>query len=342
MEKGEELKKPLHEGKGKILITARSFRQTPGPHQQLLKDRGYLIVETAHDRPLTPLDLVPLVRDVVGVILGLDQFTAEVIAQAKQLKVISRFGAGVENVDLEAATAHRVVVTNTPGANSVAVAELTMGLILSLVRQIPYHDRLVKHGEWKRLICRELEGATLGLIGFGRVGREVGRRAVGFGMRILYHDPVTPPEDLRASLGAKYMPLEELLSISDIVSLHLPLSEDTRHLISWRELERMKLSAFLINTARGGLMDEQALYDVLAQGRLAGAASDVFSSEPPQDNPLLTLDNFIATPHIGSATKETVLRMGMQAAESALLVLEGKRPTNVVNPEVYTRLEKGG
>ncbi|MBI3286993.1 MAG: D-glycerate dehydrogenase, partial [Chloroflexi bacterium] len=155
--------------------------------------------------------------------------------------------------------------------------------------------------------------------------------------RILYHDPVPAPQELLARLGASYCSLEELLSGSDIISLHVPLTDDTHHLIDWRALERIKPSAFLINTSRGSLVDEQALYEALAQGKLAGAACDVFSNEPPQDSPLLALDNFIATPHLGAATVQTTLRMGLRAVENVLAVLRGERPADVVNPEVYSR-----
>ena len=321
--------------KEKILVTARSFRQTTGPHQQALIDAGYDLLNSPHDRPLTAPELAALITDVVGAILGLDDVTAEVINQARKLKVISRYGTGVDQVDLAAATARGIVVTTTPGANSVAVAELTLALLLALARHIPRHDRTVKQGEWKRLTGTELSGLQLGLVGLGRIGREVASRASAFGMRIRYHDPVPPPQALLDSLGASSCPLDELLAGSDVVSLHLPLTEDTRQLIDRAALARMKPTAFLINTARGGLVDEQALYEALASGRLAGAAFDTFAQEPPRDNPLLQLDNFIATPHAGSATTQTTRRMGLMAAENALAVLRGERPAHVANPEVY-------
>jgi D-3-phosphoglycerate dehydrogenase len=323
--------------KGKILVTARSFRDTAGPHQQMLKDAGYETVNSPYHRPLRASELALLVSDVVGTILGLDEVTAEVLGQAKELRVISRYGVGVDNVDIRAATARGIVVTITPGDNSVAVAELTMALMLALARRIPYHDRLVKQGGWVRGPAVELAGYCLGIIGMGRIGREVAKRAAAFGMRILYHDPVAPPQEFVPSLQAAYRPLEELLSESDVISLHLPLTDDTRNLIGTSALRRMKSSAFLINTARGGLVDEQALYGALAEGALAGAACDVFSQEPPIDNPLLGLDCFIATPHMGSATLQTTLRMGRMASENALAVLRGERPASVVNLEVYDR-----
>lgn len=321
--------------KEKILLTARSFRKVPGPHQDILREAGYQLVESPHDRPLEADELAPLVRDVAGVVAGLDDFSAEAIDGAQKLRVISRYGVGVDKVDLKAATSCGIVVTITPGANSVAVAELTMGLILALARRIPYHDGVVKQGQWKRVSGVELSGATLGLIGLGRIGREVARRAVGFEMKILYHSRTTK-RDLEIELGAEYVGLDHLLANADFVSLHCPLTRETHHLIGGRELALMRPTAALVNTARGGIVEERALYEALSQGKLAGAAFDVFAQEPPGDNPLLPLENFIATPHFGSATLQTTLGMGLMAAENALAVLRGERPEDVANPEVYS------
>lgn len=321
--------------KGKILVTARSFRNLEGEHQDLLRRAGYELAFSPYDRPLQPGELAELIGDVVAVIAGLDSFTREVFEHAPQLRVVSRFGVGVDNVDLTAATEHGVVVTITPGANAVAVAELTILLMLALSRRLILHDRWVRAGQWKRANGMELIGSTLGIIGLGRIGREVASRARAFGMRIVFTDPAPPPEDQVRALEAVALPLDELLSVSDVVSLHLPLTDETYHLIGARELALMKPDAFLINTARGGLVDERALYEALKEGRLAGAAFDVFEKEPPDESPLFQLDNFIATPHIGSATVQTTRRMGIMAAQNALAVLEGQRPEGVVNPQVY-------
>ncbi len=321
--------------KEKILLTARSFRKIPGPHQDILREAGYQLVESPHDRPLEADELAPLLRDVAGVVAGLDDFSAEAIDGAQKLRVISRYGVGVDKVDVNAATSRGIVVTITPGANSVAVAELTMGLILALARRIPYHDGVVKQGQWKRVAGVELSGATLGLIGLGRIGREVARRAVAFDMKILYHSR-TAKRDLETELGAEYVALDHLLANADFVSLHCPLTWETRHLIGERELAMMRPTAALVNTARGGIVEEPALFEALTQGKLAGAAFDVFAQEPPSDSPLLPLENFIATPHFGSATLQTTLRMGLMAAENALAVLRGERPVDVANPEVYS------
>ena len=319
----------------KILITTRSFRKLEGPHQQMLRDAGYEIINSPYDHPASAAELADLVRDVVAVIMGVDDCTAEVIDAAESLRVISRYGVGLDNVDLDAATAAGVVVTNTPGANTVAVAELTLALLLALARHVPQqHDR-VRAGSWSPVGGVELAGETLGLIGLGRIGREVARRAAAFDMRILYHDPVPPTAEITDGLGAEARPVDTLLAESDFVSLHLPLTPETRNLIDREALARMKPGAFLVNTARGGLVDETALYEALTGGRLAGAAFDVLAQEPPADSPLLKLENVIVTPHTGSATRQTTLRMGRMASANALAVMRGERPEHVVNPDVY-------
>ncbi len=318
----------------KILVTARSFRKTPGRHKELLEQSGHQVVESPLDRPLKEAEMVELISDVDGGILGLDEVTANVIAAGKRLKVISRYGAGVDNVDLAAATASGVVVTNTPGANSIAVAELTLGLMLALARRIPQHHASAKAGSWSRVTGIELAGKTLGIVGLGQVSKEVIARAACFAMRILVHTSF-PDEGLTEAYGVEYVPLDRLLGEADFVSLHCSLTPERVKLIGERELKAMKPTSCLINTARGELVDEEALYRALREGWIAGAASDVFTQEPPAGNPLLELDNFIVTPHLGAITHESVLRMGVLASENALKVLRGERPLYVVNPEVY-------
>lgn len=323
--------------KGKILITTRSFRKIAGPHQQILTESDYEVVNSPVDHTLKADELADLLPGIVGAILGVDEVNAQALARADSLKVISRFGVGVDSVDLEAATQRGIVVTNTPGANTVAVAELTLGLILALARHIPRQDRAVKGGDWRVISGMELYGQTLGIVGMGRIGRETAARAAAFGMQIVYYDPYPPSPETLGTLRAESVTLDRLLRESDVVSLHLPLTPQTHHLLDAAALARMKPSALLINTARGGLVDETALYEALKAGKLAGAACDAFALEPSIGNPLLELDQFIATPHSGSATQQTTLRMGMMAAENLLAVLRGERPESVVNPDVYNR-----
>jgi D-3-phosphoglycerate dehydrogenase len=318
----------------KILVTARSFRKTPGEHKRLLEEAGCEIVESSQDRPLKEGELLDLISDVDGVILGMDEATAKVISAGKRLRVISRYGVGIDNVDLAAATASGVVVTNTPGANSIAVAELTLGLMLSLARRIPQHYVSAKAGSWSRMTGVELADKTLGIVGLGQISREVIARAACFSMRILVHTGY-PDKGLTDAYDAEYVPLDHLLRESDFVSLHCSLTPERIKFIGERELKTMKPTSYLINTARGELVDEVALYRALREGWITGAASDVFAQEPPAGNPLLELDNFIVSPHTAANTYESVRRMGVLASENALKVLRGERPLHVMNPEVY-------
>ncbi len=318
----------------KILITTRSFRKLDGPHQQILRDAGYEIINSPYDRPATSAELAAMVEDpaIVAIILGVDEVTERVIAAGESLRVLSRYGVGVDSIDIAAATAYGIPVTNTPGANSVAVAELTLALMLALSRHIPEQDKATKQGGFSPVSGWELADSVLGLVGFGRIGQEVARRAAAFGMHIQFYDPYPPPGE-----GLTLVSLEELFATSDFISLHLPLTEATHNMIDYDRMKTFKPNAFLINTARGGLVDEAALYDALRAGKIAGAAFDAFEQEPPTDNRLLRLENFIATPHTGSSTRQTTLRMGLMASRNALAVLRGERPLYVVNPEVYSR-----
>ena len=319
---------------GRILVTARSFRKAEGPHKQILRDAGYELVESPNDQPMKAGELRPWLMDVDGAILGLDVVDAESLGMASRLRVISRYGVGVDSVDIRAATQRGVVVTITPGANAISVAELTIALLFSLARSIPYHDRVAKAGKWSRVAGIELTGATMGLLGLGRIGREVAQRCRGLGMRVISYDPLVSAEQMSA-LGCDPCSVDELLAQSDVVSLHLPLTAQTRMIIDAAALAKMRPGAYLINTARGGLVDEEALYGALKAKRLAGAGCDVFAQEPPDSSGLVSLDNFIAAPHIGSATEQTTRRMGLMAAENALAVLRGEKPEGVMNPEVY-------
>lgn len=318
----------------RILVTARSFIRTPGRHKELLEGSGYQVVESPFDRPLKEAEMAELIRDVDGAILGLDEVTAKVIEAGRELKVLSRYGVGVDKVDLKAATAAGVVVTNTPGTNHIAVAELTLGLMLSLARRIPQHNRSVREGSWERVRGTELAGKTLGIVGLGWISKEVIRRASAFDMKIVVQTGY-PDKELADRYGVEYLPLERLLKEADFISLHCALTPERINLIGAKELKAMKPTSYLINTARGELVDEEALLRALKEGWIAGAAMDAFKKEPATDSPLVQLDNFIATPHIGATTLESVIRMGVLAVENALQVLRGERPPYVVNPEVY-------
>jgi D-3-phosphoglycerate dehydrogenase len=264
-----------------------------------------------------------------------------VIAAAPHLKVVSKHGVGVDNVDVPAATRAGVIVTNTPGANQVAVAEMAVALIMALTRKLAYHDMVVKSGSWSRIIGTELAGKTVGLVGLGRIGKEVVLRLEGFQVKFLAYD-VYHDNTFAAEHRVRFVELNELLAESDVVTLHAVLTSDTQSLISEYELGLMKPGAYLVNTARGGLVDEQALYRALVENRLAGAGLDVFAEEPPTNSPLLQLgDKVLLAPHLGAQTTETVLRMGKMAAENIVQVLQGERPVGLVNPDAYSMAARG-
>jgi D-3-phosphoglycerate dehydrogenase len=254
--------------------------------------------------------------------------TADLLEHADRLRVIGRAGAGVDTIDVDAATRRGIVVVNAPGGNSVAAAEHALALMFALARRVAAADASMKRGEWRRgaYVGTELTGKTLGLVGFGRVGSEVARRALGLDMRVLVYDPYVPDEHAR-HLGLEPLDLEPLLEASDFVSLHVPLTDATRNILNAARLARMRPSAFLVNCARGGLVDETALIAALDEGRLAGAGIDVYPSEPvPPDDPLPRHAKVVATPHLGASTVEAQVQVAAQVASEVLAVLEG-RPT---------------
>jgi D-3-phosphoglycerate dehydrogenase len=300
-----------------LLVTARSFAKTPGAHHDLLARAGYTVDLRAPEHPLDSAGLAALLPGYDGVILGLDRCDAAALAAADKLRVISRYGVGMENVDLAAAAARGIVVTNTPNTNNISVAELAIALLFALARHIPQTAANARAGDFSRLTGWELTGKTLGVAGFGAIGREVAKRGAALGMRVLAYDPFY--EGDWGAAEAVDLPL--LLREAHAVTLHVPLTDDTRHLINADSLATMRDGAFLINTARGGLVDEAALHAALTAGKLAGAAMDAFAHEPPTGSPLLALPNFIATPHMGGATVEAIARMALMAAENVVRVL---------------------
>jgi len=269
-----------------------------------------------------------------------DRIDAEIMDACPKLKIISNCAVGYDNIDISAATERGIIVTNTPGVLTETTADLTWALLLTLARRVVEADRFVREGRfagWSPtlLLGRDVHGKTLGIVGFGRIGRAVARRAIGFNMEILYFDVNRAPNELEAELSARFVDLRTLLSESDFVSLHLPLTPLTRHLIAEEELRQMKTSAFLINTSRGPIVDERALIRALEEGWIGGAALDVFEHEPDVPPELLKLPNVVLSPHIGSASVETRSEMAMMAVDNLLAVLQGCRPEHIVNPEVW-------
>lgn len=310
-----------------ILVTARAFANNPGVHQDMLRENGCELDLRPPPHQYKAEELCEMISGFDGVILGLDACNAAVIERADKLKVISRTGVGFDAIDIQAAAAKGIAVTNTPGANLVGVSELTLGLLFSLARHLPHVATAAKNGEWLRPMGWELSGKTLGIIGFGAIGRDVGQKAAALGMRVLAYDPIWK----REIAGVERVSLERLISESDVITLHCTLTPETANLINAERIAAMKQGAYIINAARGELIDEGALYLALKDGKLGGAAADVFRVEPPANNPLLTLDNFIALPHLGSTTRESTSRMGIMAAQNLLAVLRGEDCPFVVN-----------
>ncbi len=266
------------------------------------------------------------------VVRSATRVTGELLAQAPRLRVVARAGVGVDNVDVEAATARGILVVNAPTANLISAVEHTFALLLALVRHLPAAHASMVRGEWERsrFLGWELQGKALGIVGFGRIGQRVAQRARAFEMRLLAFDPYLPPERI-ASLGAEPVRLEDLLERSDVVTLHTPLTRETRHLIGPDELARMKPGAFLVNCGRGGLVDEQALLEALERGHLAGAGLDVFEVEPTPKLDLVRHPRVVATPHLGAQTREAQERVAIETAEALLAALAGDFPLAAVN-----------
>jgi glyoxylate reductase len=280
------------------------------------------------------------IRGCAGVVsLLTDRIDAEVMDASKCLTVISNYAVGYDNIDLEAANARRIQVGNTPGVLTETTADLAFALLLAAARRIVEADKFTREGKWKTwgpmLLCgQDIHGASLGLVGLGRIGLAVARRAMGFNMRVSYYD-LTRNLDAERQLGIAYSELDALLSDSDFVSLHVPLTDSTRHMIGQRELGLMKPTAVLVNTARGPVVDQDALYEVLAKRRIAAAGLDVFEREPIEaDSPLLTLDNVVLTPHIASASVATRTKMALMAAENLIAGVNCREIPYKVNPEI--------
>lgn len=317
-----------------VLVTARSFGRSRPELREELEGAVHEVRWNDLGRPLTSDELREAIAGVDGVIAGVDRFDAEVIAAAPRLRVIARHGTGTDGVDLDAARRAGLVVTNTPGANAAAVAELAIGLMFALARRIPQGDRRVRSGEYVALPGIQLGGRTVGLIGLGRAGSEVARRAAALGCTVLAFDPAVSAEQARA-VGARLLEQEQVVADADFLSLHVPVTDATRDLVDAGFLSRMKRGAFLVNTARGELVVEEDLAEALDTGRLAGAALDTTRAEPPRpDNPLLQRDDVILTPHSGADTDEARAAMGRAALDDLLAVLDGRAPRHpVVTPD---------
>lgn len=315
----------------KILVTPTSMQEGKKCKAlDMLKNFTSDIVYNPYGRPLTEDELIPLLEDCDGYIAGLDEVTDKVLSRCKKLKVVSRYGAGVDRVDLTAAKAHNIAVTNTPGVNAVAVAELAFAMILNLARRISFLNEKTKAGEWIRSTGTELNGKTIGILGLGAIGRNLARYAQGLAMKVMAYDPYINEEYAKEN-NITVATFDEIVEQSDIISLHLPLTSATKNLIDKSTIARMKQGALLINTSRGGLIDEEAAYEALVDNRLGGLGLDAFEVEPPTGSPLFDLDNVVVTPHTGAHTKEAIDNMAELSVENLINVLTENECKYILN-----------
>jgi D-3-phosphoglycerate dehydrogenase / 2-oxoglutarate reductase len=319
----------------RVLIGPYLLRNQPGRFRQILADAGFETVDPVGDFSLTTAQLRPHLAEIDAMLAGGERMTRDLFGMAPRLRAIARTGVGYDLIDVSAATAHQVAVTITPGTNQESVAEQTMALVLALARRIIPNDRAIHAGGWERALVTPVRGLTLGLIGMGRIGRAVALRALPFRMRVVAFDTFIHAEfDERH--GIDRLPLNELLACSDIVSLHLPLTEATRGMVNHEFLANMRPGSYLVNTSRGGLIVESDLRDALVSGHLAGAGLDVLNYEPPErGNPLLGLPNVILSPHIAGTDTLSMRDMAEMAATTIVELHQNRWPGDcVVNAEL--------
>lgn len=306
-----------------VLVTNTSFAKYNAKAQKILEDYGLNIVrptQTLIDEKV----LLGCLNDVVAIITGLEPITKRVINSANRLRVIGKHGIGVDNIDMDTAKEKNIIVFNSPGTNREAVADLVFGLILSLARNIPKSDRLVKSGEWPKIFGQSVWGKTIGIIGLGVIGKSVVQRAKGFNMKTIAYDKYWDKEFAKQN-DVVFGDITDILKEADFLSLHVPLTSETHNFIGKDELQLMKPTAYLINAARGGVVDEDALFETLKEGRIAGAGLDVFSKEPPVDcNKFIGMDNVILTPHMGGFTDGALSMTSEYVAKAIIEALEGK------------------
>jgi glyoxylate reductase len=325
----------------KVLIT----RKIPGTALAKLQET-HEVNMWDFDRQMTSQEIMEQGKEVEAIICLLnDRWTGEMMDEFPNLKVISNYAVGFDNVDIKAATEKGLVVTNTPSDEvNESVAEFTWTLLLSLSRRMTEAGEFAKKGlfwgwEPNLFLGHDIYGKTLGVIGLGRIGGMVARRAQGFNMKVLYYEREQHP-DREKELGVEYRPLEQLMAESDYVTVHVPLTDETRHLIGKDQFDKAKHGSYLINTSRGGIVDEHALVDALRNGQMAGAALDVHEREPQMNPELMQMENVILTPHVASATVEVREKMTQQAVDAVIKVLSGEMPENIVNKEVWENRKK--
>ncbi|MDI9241731.1 phosphoglycerate dehydrogenase [Fusibacillus kribbianus] len=315
----------------KILVTPTSMQpEKENPALDRLKEFADELVYNPTGKPLEEDALCRLLEDCDGYLAGLDFVTEKVLKSCHRLKAISRYGAGYDRVDLQAAKDCGIFVSNTPGANAEAVGELAFGMMMTLARRLVPLDRTTKAGGWVRSTGTELYGKTLGIVGLGAIGRVVARCAGGFGMHVIAYDPFIDEEYCKQK-EIESMAFDDVMSRADFVTLHLPLLESTRHLVDRNVFASMKDGAILINASRGGIVDEDAALDALISGKLGGLGLDAFEEEPPAGSPLFAFDNVLATPHTGAHTMEATENMANMAVDNLIAMLSGQDCPYILN-----------
>ena len=307
-------------GKYKVIVTARSFGSNSNKPYEVLKENGCEVIKLSVENGPIIDQLKNYINDVDAIIAGLDVYDADFIKNAKKLKVISRYGVGYDKVDVDAAKANDVAVTITPGANGNSVADMAMALMLDAARNVSYMDSMIKSENQQRPIGVEMWGKTLGVIGAGRIGQGVAKRCKGFNMRILCYD-MYENEVFKKEVGAEYTDLLTIIKESDFITIHSPLTDETKNMFSTDEFKMMKSNAVIVNTARGGIIDEEALYLALKEGEIRAAGLDATVVEPPYGSKLLELPNCTITPHAGAATIEASDNMSIMAAQNVVDIL---------------------
>jgi len=327
--------------KPKVYVT----REMPERGLKIIKEKFEAEVWTDYAPPPKKVIIEKAAKvDALATLLT-DKIDAEVFDAAPNLKIVAQMAVGFDNIDIQEATKRGIYVTNTPGVLTETTADFAWALLMAVARRIVEADKYVRIGKWKAswhpmmLQGRDIYGATLGIVGLGRIGCAIAKRAKGFDMKVIYYDVMRRP-DFEQEYNIQFTPLETLFQKADFITINTPLTKETYHLVDEKRLKLMKKTAYIINNARGPIVDEKALYKALTEGWIAGAALDVFEQEPtPTENPLLKLDNVVVAPHISSASYETRSKMAEMVAENLLAFFEGKTPPNLVNPEVKKNIK---
>jgi|SRR5699024_7957129 len=302
----------------KILVTPRSFGKHSQRPMQLLKEKGFHVKKNPYGKILTEDQMIEQVKDVDGVIIGVDPLNQKVLQHANKLKAISKYGVGLDNIDLDYTKKHNIAVSIASDTNTDAVADYTFALMMAAARRVAHIDKECRKLNWEKITTIDISNKTLGLIGLGNIGKKVSRRAQGFDMEVLAYD-LNPDYEYSRNNGISYVDsLEEILKKSDFISLHLPLNAHTNHIIGSHQFDIMKSNSVIVNTARGGLIDEQALFNALQYNKIWGAGIDVFESEPPKNTEMLNMENIVVGSHCAASTVEAIDNMGITASKNII------------------------